>query len=223
MSPGRRAWYAALGWVIRGMLRLLWGTCRVRHVHGEEHLDQLRAGGRAAVIVYWHQAHIFGAWCMRRQARRGLPLAFLTSPSVSGELPAAIVRAWGIFPLRGSSTRDSGEALRQMYELVATRRTSLVITADGPKGPLHECKPGVLMLARIARAPVIPLAYAATPATHWRSWDRFIVPWPFARVALAIGEPFNVPAGAGFADLDPHCRELERRLADLQVRAEALL
>ncbi len=223
MSRGRRAWYAVLVAAIRGFLALLWGTCRVVAVRGEEHLDPAARGAEPAVIVYWHQMHLFCAWLLARQVRRGLPLAVLTSPSVSGEVPAAIIRRWGMRPLRGSSTRASGEALRDMYRVVATDRESLVITADGPKGPLHEFKPGALLLARMSRAPVIPMAYAAAPCTNWRTWDRFLVPWPFSRVAVVIGEPVRVPRDAAMGDLPALAREMEARLQALAEEAGSLL
>ena len=67
------------------------------------------------------------------QARRQMPIAVLTSPSVSGEVPAAMIRQWGMKPVRGSSTRSAGEALREMYGVLATDRHSLVITAAEPQ------------------------------------------------------------------------------------------
>ena len=223
MSRGRRAWYALVVAAIRGLLALLWGTCRVVAVRGEERLDPAARGPAPAVIVYWHQMHLFCAWLLARQVRRGLPLAVLTSPSVSGEVPAAIIRRWGMRPLRGSSTRASGEALREMYRVVASDRESLVITADGPKGPLHEFKPGALLLARMSRAPVIPMAYAARPCLRWGTWDQFLVPWPFSRVAVVVGEPVQVPRDTAIADLPALARDMEARLHALAEEAATLL
>jgi lysophospholipid acyltransferase (LPLAT)-like uncharacterized protein len=223
MSAGRRLWYALLVALVRGFLALLWRTCRVRTIQGGGHIDALREGDTPAVIVYWHQMHVFGAWYLFGQAARGLRLGFLTSPSVSGEVPAAIIRRAGAEAVRGSSTRASGDALREMHAVVARDRRSLVITADGPKGPLHEFKPGAVLLSKVARVPVIPLAWAARRAIHWRSWDRFIVPLPFTDVVIAIGEPYEVPREISVGDLSPACRELERRLAGLERQARAAL
>lgn len=223
MSAGRKLWYALLVALAKGFLQVIWSTCRVRVVRGAEHLAALREAGQPAVIVYWHQMHIFGAWLLLREARAGLPLAVLTSPSVSGEVPAAMIRDWGMRPVRGSSTRSAAEALREMYTVVATDRQSLVLTADGPKGPLHEFKPGALLLARMAKAPIVPIAYAARPAKHWSTWDRFIVPWPFSRVAIVVGEPWRVPAGFQMADLPAAAQALGEQLQVLQREATALL
>jgi hypothetical protein len=220
MSAGRKAWYAVLVALARGLLWLLWKSCRVTVVKGAEHVAP---GAGPAVVVYWHQMHLFCAWLLVREARAGAALAVLTSPSVSGEVPAAMIRRWGMRAVRGSSTRSAGEALREMYGVVATDRQSLVLTADGPKGPLHEFKPGAVLLARMAKVPVVPMAYAASRCTRWGSWDRFIVPWPFSRVAVVVGEPWRVPAGFQMADLPAAARELGARLDALEAEAESLL
>lgn len=222
MSAGRRAWYAVLVALARGLLWLLWRSCRVT-VLGGERLDPAQRAGAPAVLVYWHQMHIFGAWLLVRQARAGMPVAALTSPSVSGEVPAAMMRHWGVRPVRGSSTRSAGEALREMYGVVATDRHSLLITADGPKGPRHEFKPGAILLSRMSRAPIIPIAYAASRCTRWSSWDGFIVPWPFSRVVVAVGEPWSAPAGFTMADLPATARELAARMNALEAEAARAL
>lgn len=223
MSAGRRLWYGFLVLLIRAFLTVLWSTCRLQPVAGLSHLTALRTEGRTAVLAYWHQMHVFCAWLLFREARAGLKLGFLTSPSVTGEVPAAIIAHYGAIPIRGSSTRSAGSALREMFDIVSRDRTSLAITADGPKGPMHEFKPGAIMLAKMARVPIVPIAWAARPCWRARSWDRFMVPLPFSRVALAIGEPWDVPRSASVADLGPECRQLERQLAALAAQAEALL
>lgn len=220
MSAGRRAWYALIIFLARGLLAGLALTCRVGPVRGAEHLDHLQAEGGAAILSYWHQMQIFCARYLLVRARNGLKVSFLTSPSVSGEVPAAIIRRWGAGVLRGSSKRSAGQALKDMYDVLVGQKTSLVITPDGPTGPLHEFKPGTIMLARMTKAPIILIAYAAKPCIRWKSWDRFIVPLPFSRVAIAIDEPFRIPPGSGSDDLGRLRQELEARMAALVAKAE---
>ncbi len=221
MSRGRRAWYAVIIFLARGILGLLGSTCRVGPVRGADNLERLQADGTSAIISYWHQMQIFCARYLLMQARGGLKVTFLTSPSVSGEVPAAIIRRWGAGVLRGSSKRSAGQALKDMYDVLVGARTSLVITPDGPTGPLHEFKPGTIMLARMTRAPIVLIAYAARPCIRWNSWDRFILPLPFSKVAIAIDEPFRVPPGTGTDDLGRVRQELETRMAKLVAEVEA--
>lgn len=223
MSAGRRIWYAVIIALARGVLRVLWSTCRLRPVDGAVHLEALQAAGSSAILSYWHQMQIFGGWYLLTWAQRGLRVSFLTSPSVSGEVPAAIIRRWGAGVLRGSAKRSAGQALRDMHEVLVGQNTSLVITPDGPTGPRHEFKVGTIMLARMTRRPIILVAYAARPCIRWNSWDRFILPLPFSRVALAVDAPWAVPPGASLDDLPALREELEARMAALVARAEATL
>ncbi len=221
MSRGRRAWYAVIIFLARGFLAGLAATCRLEPVRGAQHLDRLQAEGGAAILSYWHQMQIFCARELLVRARGGLKVSFLTSPSVSGEVPAAIIRRWGAGVLRGSSKRSAGQALKDMYDVLVGQKTSLVITPDGPTGPLHEFKPGTIMLARMTKVPIILIAYAAKPCIRWKSWDRFILPLPFSKVAIAIDEPFRIPPGTGTDDLGRLREELEARMATLVAEAEA--
>jgi lysophospholipid acyltransferase (LPLAT)-like uncharacterized protein len=221
MSPGRRAWYAVIIFLARVFLAGLAATCRLAPVRGGQHLDRLQEEGGAAIISYWHQMQIFCGRYLLARARSGLKLSFLTSPSVSGEVPAAIIRRWGAGVLRGSSKRSAGQALKDMFDVLVGQKTSLVITPDGPKGPLHEFKPGTIMLARMAKVPIVLVAYAAKPCIRWKSWDRFIVPLPFSRVVIAVDEPFRIPPGSGTDDLARLREELEARMAALVAEVEA--
>ena len=126
------------------------------------------------------------------QQSQGLKLGFLISPSVDGELPAMIARQLGAQVIRGSSTRTGARALRDYYNLLVRDQVSPVITPDGPRGPRFKFKPGALLLAQIAGRPLLPMAFAASRA--WLvSWDKFVIPWPFARIVIAIGAPVSVP------------------------------
>jgi lysophospholipid acyltransferase (LPLAT)-like uncharacterized protein len=223
MSRGRRAWYWLLIALTRGLLRLFWWSCRVEKIIGQEHLDTLREAGQPAIICYWHQMQIFCSWFMFEQIKKGMKVGFLISPSVTGEVPAAIAQRYGAHVLRGSSTRSGGQALRDMYQAVVKQGISPVTTADGPKGPLHEFKPGAALLARMTKAPVVPIVYVAERYRNWDSWDEFIVPRPFTRIVIAVGEPMTVPKELGVDQLEPFQRTMEETMARLIEQARASL
>ena len=221
MSRGRRAWYFLLVLLLRGCLRVFWSTCRIHRVIGAEHLQGVIDSGKPALIVYWHQMHLFCAYYLMRQIRKGLRLGFLISPSVTGEVPAAIARRWHAEVIRGSATRSGSQALREMYGMVAKQGISLVTTVDGPKGPIHQFKPGAILLARITKAPLLPIVYAAEHCKYWSSWDRFIVPRPFSRIAIAIGAPVYVPANLPTDEIPRLQQQLEKQMAALVKEAQA--
>ena len=220
MSAGRKAWYGVLVAIARTVAKVLWSTCRVERVIGQEHMDAAVASGKPCIPCYWHQMHIFCARYMLDQLDRGLNVGFLISPSVSGEVPAAMARGWGASVVRGSPTRTGGQALRDMYLTVNKEGVSPVITVDGPKGPAEVVKIGAVLLARLTGAPMIPMAYAASSAKLWNSWDRFMLPRPWSRIVIVVGEPVTVPPGTPIDDLEPIRLELEQRLKDVNRQAQ---
>lgn len=221
MSAGRKAWYAFLVALARGVAKLLWSTCKVDRIIGAEHMDTAVISGKPVIPCYWHQMHIFCSRYMLDQIPRGMKVGFLISPSVSGEVPAAMARKWGAEVVRGSPTRTGGQALRDMYLTVNKEGVSPVITVDGPKGPAEVVKIGAVLLARLTRAPMIPMAYAASSAKLWNSWDRFMLPRPFSKIVIVVGEPLVVPPGTPIDELEPIRLELEKRLHEVNRQAWA--
>lgn len=170
------------------VLHFWWRSCRIVRVAGEEHLDAALKQAPSLLPCYWHQHELFCARYLLQQMQRGLKLGFLISPSVDGEVPAMIASRLGARVIRGSSTHTGARALRDYYQLLVKDQVSPVITPDGPKGPRFKFKSGAILLAQISGRPLLPMAYAASRA--WLvSWDRFVIPWPFSRIAIAVGAP----------------------------------
>jgi 1-acyl-sn-glycerol-3-phosphate acyltransferase len=97
------------------------------------------------------------------------------------------------------------------------------ITPDGPRGPRFRFKPGAIFTAQISRKPVVPLAFAAKPAWILRTWDKFVIPSPFARIVIAIGEPYFPPRKLDEAGMEAAQRELEQRMLQTYQQAKAAL
>jgi lysophospholipid acyltransferase (LPLAT)-like uncharacterized protein len=101
--------------------------------------------------------------------------------------------------IRGSSTRTGARALRDYYHLLVKEGVSPVITPDGPTGPRFLFKPGGLLLAQLSGRPLLPMAFAASRA--WRfGWDDFVLPWPFSRIAIAVGAPVLIGRDVSLSD-----------------------
>lgn len=206
----RRLVYRLLQPLALAILRFWWGTCRVVQVRGEQYLDAALGQAPSLLPCYWHQHELFCSRYLLSQQSRGLKLGFLISPSVDGELPAMIARQLGAQVIRGSSTRTGARALRDYYNLLVKEQVSPVITPDGPQGPRFVFKPGALLLAQLSGRPLLPMAYAASRA--WLvNWDKFVIPWPFARICIAIGPPVTVPRGVPLAD-GPALHALQQQL-----------
>jgi len=192
MTPARRLLYELAVPLALGLLRLWWFTCRVVRVEGVANLDEALARAPSLVPCYWHQHQLYCAKFLVEQRSRGLTVGWLISPSVDGELGAMIVRRIGGVVIRGSSTHTGARALRDYYHALVKQNVSPIITPDGPRGPRFKFKPGALLLAQMSGRPILPMAYAASHA--WLiKWDKFVIPMPFARIAIAIGPPCFVP------------------------------
>jgi len=223
MGPMRRWLYRLAAPTLLGVVRLWWRSCRIVAVVGEEHLDAVLARWPSFLPCYWHQHQLFCArYLLLQQRRRPLRLGFLISPSVDGELGAMIVRRAGGYVVRGSSSHTGALALKAYFEALMREQVSPIITPDGPRGPRFKFKPGAILLAQMSGRPMLPLAYAASRAVLV-NWDRFVLPLPFARIAIAIGTPREVPRALDAAALAALQLEMQESLQAAFAAARAAL
>ncbi len=174
--------------LIYGVLRLLYLTLRVT-VIGNEPTDALHRCKEGVVYVLWHARLIMAPFASRREECHAL-----ISIHRDGEMIARVLKLFGYGVVRGSSSRGGEEALKEMVRLAQENR-DLAITPDGPKGPVEVAKPGAAQVARLTGRPVVPFAYAASRVKRFNSWDRFMLPLPFARVVFIYGEPLYCREG----------------------------
>lgn len=196
---------AALGSTLR------WRT------EGLEHFDAIVAGGRQPVMAFWHGRILSATYYFRHRG-----IVVMTSENFDGEWIAGIIERFGYGTSRGSTSRGGRRALRQLLRDIRAGRPA-GFTVDGPRGPARVAQPGAVWLARATGNPVLPFHLEADRYWSVRSWDRTQIPKPFATVALAVGEPFDVPPDSDDAALERARVLLEERLRALEVRALALL
>lgn len=222
MSSARRLYYFLGLPLLRGVIRLLVATYRIESKMGRHHIDPYIGSGKICAPCYWHQHHVIGSTLVRSWVQRGFKACFLVSGSVDGEVPERIARAWGADVIRGSANQSGALALRDMQERMK-KGYSIVTTADGPRGPKYEFKMGAVLMARIAGVPVIPIGCAADRAWYLDRWDNFMVPKPFARIALAIGEPYSIPSKTPLDQLEPHRQHVQEAVMSLMRDCEHAL
>lgn len=192
-----------------GLVRLLFGSCRISH-QGPGYANFFKRTRDATPYVYafWH----YGV-CYYPLLFKGIKAYAMVSASKDGEYIARILEHAGIKTVRGSSGTGG---MRAMKELIATIKrhgdASAGIVADGSQGPARVAQAGAVLLASYSGYSILPLAWAAERYFVFHSWDRTILPKPFARVSMWYGEPFAVPAGIRSDDLEKYRLELETRL-----------
>ena len=203
MTWGRRFLYWIGVPIGMTLIRAFWLTCRIVHVEGRAHLEPRLLRGEPAVICYWHRHQLFCWRYLRQLIDRGARIGWLISASVDGHGPSEIARRMGggiVF--RGSTTSGGTDALRSMCKAIARDHVSPATTPDGPYGPRSVFKPGIVKLAQLAGVPLIPVSYCADRAWVLRTWDRFVIPKPFCRIVMAVGEPVPVPRRADAQELE---------------------
>ena len=138
----------------------------------------------------WHNRLLIFPFVLRRffSNRRG---AALISASRDGELLADAITRFGFDVVRGSSSRLGASAILQLTDVLASGR-DVVITPDGPRGPAYELGPGIIFLAQKSGAAVLPVNVEYSRCWRLKSWDRFILPRPFAKIRVIIGHPHRV-------------------------------
>ncbi len=197
-------------------------TCKIVNVDGEQHIRQLKQQDSPFLPCYWHQQMVFGASYLLGLQRQGLKLGFLASPSRDGEIATRVFNNLGARVIRGSSSKSGAKALRDVYLALKKEHLCVATTSDGPRGPAFEFKQGWLTLAQLSGAPILPMANAADRCWHIHSWDKLFIPKPFARIAIAIGEPVHVGKDLGPEQLTDLQEQLTRQLNELTATAAAV-
>lgn len=176
--------------------------------------EALRDAGDPLIHVLWHGRLLPLTYLHRREG-----IVTMASRSEDGEYITRILERWEYGVIRGSSSRGGESALRRVV-LEGRVGKSLAFTPDGPRGPKERIKPGVLMAARLTGHPIVPMT-AGTARGWWiRSWDRFLVPKPFARVHVLYGAPHYIDRNATNGDVDRAAAALEAALSRLTREAD---
>ena len=194
-------WRLALG-VSLGVfvLRLLAATWRRREVNAQVVRD-LRARRQPFVLVLWHGQMLPLLWHHRHEG-----IAIVISSHRDGEIIARIAQALGCRAIRGSTSRGGGRALLGIVRELE-RGGEVAVTPDGPRGPAESFAPGAAIAAHRAGVPIVALAAQASGAWRLRSWDRFMIPKPFARVTIRYSDPQLIDA-ASSREAESHAERL---------------
>ncbi|HXH25756.1 MAG TPA: lysophospholipid acyltransferase family protein [Vicinamibacterales bacterium] len=221
MTDWRTSWrkrieVAAIAGLGYPLIEALGRTLRWR-TEGLGHLAAIEASGRQPVMAFWHGRILSAAYYFRRRG-----IVVITSENFDGEWIARIIERLGYGTARGSTSRGAQRAMLQLVREMRAGRAA-GFTVDGPRGPARVAQPGAVWLASATGNPVLPFHLEAS--AHWtlKSWDRTQIPKPFSTVALAVGEPLEVPRHATDVQIEGARRQLESRLHALEARAAALL
>ncbi len=210
------------GLLSAALLRLLGATWRVEILGDDPRRtpapNAAGSGAPAYLAALFHESMLPCAWFFRDNR-----YSVAVSRSRDGDLIRAALIALGYAePARGSSSRGGSAAL---LGLVRQQRegTTVAVLVDGPRGPARVAKTGIISLARLADAPIQPVAFSARPAVRLGSWDQSLFPLPFARVVCAFGNRIEAEAHADEDREQAAARSLDEELVALHHDADRVL
>ncbi len=195
--------------------RLLFASCRVRD-HDRKYYQLVLDGGDNFIAAFWHYSLFFilHRACIHK-------MVAMVSASSDAEYVSAFLSRLGVETVRGSRNKGGMKALKQMVTIMKETMKGGAIVADGSQGPPRVAQAGAILLAAKTGAPVLPVAWGADRYWVFKSWDRTVLPKPFARMAFYYGEPLFVPPDVKAKDIEPYRLELELRMNSIYQKAWA--
>jgi lysophospholipid acyltransferase (LPLAT)-like uncharacterized protein len=216
MRLWKRGAFYAFGWLSKMVATLWLGTCRIAEF-GREIEDRYleKNPGKGLLYASWHRGLFFVVYWYRNQN-----VVSIASASEDGELAAQAAKRFGWITARGSSSRGGGQAFREMEGFVKKGyKGGLVV--DAPRGPRFVAKPGIIYLAKRTGIPIIPVIWSADRYWKLQSWDRTIIPKPFARIVALFAEDYIVvPADASREMCEQYRRQLDITINRIMYQAD---
>jgi len=186
---------------------------RNKNPEGEKVLRELP--GRF-IITMWHGRIFYLFYHCRKLS----DLHLLISPSQDGDILAGLARLMGYSVIRGSSFKKAVPSARSLIK-VLRREGRIAVIADGSRGPCCKVQPGIIQIAGMTEAPLIPLTFTAKRERVLNSWDRFVLPLPFTRCTVNVGRPMHLTRQTDERALQEKQQELENGLNQLAVVCES--
>ena len=155
-----------------------------------------------ALFALWHNRLAFGMYIFKDFSK----IYALASSHTDGKVITDVIKAMNYGVVEGSSNRNPTGAVRSIIKLITEDKSKVVITPDGPRGPLYKINSNITRIAYKYSKPLIPISCTATNYFELKSWDRMIVPKPFCKISVIIGHPLGL---SGDVDSDNNLLETE--------------
>lgn len=187
--------------------KLVWITSRWEFI-GKEYPTPYWQEKKPMIACFWHGRLLmmFKAWFSHQK------LHMLISSHPDGEIIGRVCQHLGYGAIPGSSTRGGKEAFLTILRALK-KGESVGVTPDGPRGPRYHVSPGIIKMARLSKTPILPIAYSVKRGIFMKTWDRFLLPFPFTKGVFIYGPVLDVAASSK-SDEDLQ-QELETTLRQL--------
>lgn len=188
MSFSKRAKFFIVEWVIFAFIWLIYLTCK-------KTFTSTKLPKKPCVVVFWHGRLAMMSFAYRRYWGRDFGYEkkgkVIISDHKDGEIITRVISHFGIGAIRGSSRKNAARALVSAFRQI-DNGVDVIITPDGPKGPLHSVADGAVIIAQKKNLEIYALNYEASKFWQFKSWDKMILPKPFSTINFSLSKPFSV-------------------------------
>lgn len=204
------------GGIFSRLLRLQRWTWRV-HVDGRERLNRLYAANKPFLICFWH-----GKYMPIFPLLEGCRACVISSRSERGSVIAEICRNFG-YQNAQIPDQPRHESLGLMEKALSEAQAG-GIAVDGPLGPRHRVKSGVIRIALALGFDLLPISVdSRRKIVFSKRWDRMEIPLFFTKVCLVIGEPIKAPPELRSGQVWDWADNLAKTIAKLDKKAENMV
>lgn len=188
LSLKKRLFFRASEYLIFILIWCIFLTCRIKFTH-------TKLPEKPCVVVFWHGRLAMMSFAYRRWWLRDFGskrrAKVIISDHKDGEIITRVISHFGIGAIRGSSFKGGARALMGAIKEIKNG-TDVIITPDGPRGPLHSVADGAVILAQRLSLDIYALNYEASSFWKFRSWDEMVLPKPFSRINYSLSAPLNL-------------------------------
>lgn len=199
--------------LLLGLVSSLHATIRLERTGFNDFIEGKKFD-RPILVVSWHGTMIIPLYCFR-----ALNLVIMSSLSEDGDLMVKVLEHLQYRSVRGSSSRGGMRGLLEMIRLIKNGGNG-AMTVDGPRGPRHEVKPGMVMIAQKTGGYILPVGAAFSHCLTLKSWDQTKIPLPFSRVVMHTGNPFVINPEVS---IEEGCEMMKSALFESNRQAEIYL
>lgn len=194
-------------------INILLKTLRITEIRNKD-FEVLEKGNKNYVLAFWHGTMLL-PWYLKKNEN----FYTIISRSKDGEILSRVLTNWNYNVERGSSSKGGSEVLNVLIDK-AKRGSSISITPDGPRGPEKELKAGAVIIAKKAGVPLVLLGLGISKKVKLSSWDKFQIPYPFAKVAAVYSGPIFIDKELSYQETDEMIKQASKELNSLQKQAE---
>ncbi|WP_085783919.1 lysophospholipid acyltransferase family protein [Candidatus Nucleicultrix amoebiphila] len=214
----KKTWFLKfLCWVAARYIGFVYNTIQWKRI-GFENIQPLWDSKEPIIVCFWHNRLMMTCFAWESEK----PFHMLISAHPDGQLIAGTVAHYGIRTIAGSSSKGGAQALRSILKVLKNGH-AIGITPDGPRGPRFKVAEGLLTIARLSGAKIIPVTFAVSRRKLLSSWDRLVLPFPFGKGVLMYGSPFTLPSHLNKNEMEEVRVNFERELTQLVHKADGMV